>query len=95
VWIASAHNLRAPFRLFLTPPKVFVNGKSPPVKLVSKRVGNAWVPIDFAFDYPARTISPVAFEFRVGASKPGTILLNDPSRPSSFPNPSVEIADSQ
>jgi len=74
---------------------VFADGKSPPVKLVSKRVGSGWVPIDFSFDHPVHTTSPVAFEFRVGAGKPGTILLNDPSRPSNFSNPSVEITDSQ
>ena len=74
---------------------VFVNGIETPVKLVSKRVGSSWVPIDFSLDYPARTTSPVAISFRVGASNPGTILLNDPSRPSNFSNPSVEITDSQ
>ena len=74
---------------------VFVNDMKAPVKLVSKRVGSDWVQIDFSFDYPARTSDPVAIGFRVGASKPGTILLNDPSRPSHFPNPTVEITDSQ
>ena len=74
---------------------VFVDGVKGPVKLVSKRVGNAWAQIDFSFDYPVHTTSPVAFEFRVGAGKPGTIWLNDPSRPSNFSNPSVEITDSQ
>ena len=74
---------------------VFVDGIKTPVKLVSKRVWNSWTPIDFSFDYPTRTTSPVAITFRVGASKPGTILLNDPSRPGNFSNPSVEITDSQ
>ena len=74
---------------------VFVDDMKAPVKLVSKRVGSGWVQIDFSFDYPARHLDPVAIGFRVGASKPGTILLNDPSRPSNFPNPSVEITDSQ
>ena len=36
---------------------VFVDGIKTPVKLVSKRVGSGWVPIDFSFDYPARTTS--------------------------------------
>jgi hypothetical protein len=74
---------------------VFVDGKDTPVKLVSQQVGRNWVPIDFSFDYPVRTPSPVAFVFRVGPGKPGTILLNDPARPSNFSNPSVEITDSQ
>ncbi len=74
---------------------VFVNEMKTPIKLVSKRVGSGWVQIDFSFDYPARTSDPIAIGFRVGASKPGTILLNDPSRPSNFPNPSVEITDNQ
>ena len=74
---------------------VFVDGIESPVKLVSNRVGKSWVPIDFSFDYPTRTTSPVAITFRVGAAKPGTILLNDPSRPSNFSNPSVEITDNQ
>ena len=74
---------------------VFVDGNDTPVKLVSKQVGRNWVPIDFSFDYPVRTTSPVAFVFRVGAGKPGTILLNDSSRPSNFSNPSVEITDDQ
>jgi len=74
---------------------VFVDGEQRPVKLVSKPVGSAWVPIDFSFDHPARTTSPVAFSFRVGAGRPGTIWLNDTSRPSNFQNPSVEITDSQ
>jgi hypothetical protein len=74
---------------------VFVDGEKRPVKLVSKRLHGEWVPIDFSFDYPTRTTSPVAITFRVGATNPGTILLNDPSRPGHLSNPSVEITDSQ
>jgi hypothetical protein len=74
---------------------VFVDGITKPIKLVSKGVGSTWAQVDFSFDHPARTSDPVAIGFRVGASQPGTILLNDPSRPSDFPNPTVEITDSQ
>jgi hypothetical protein len=51
--------------------------------------------LDFSFDYPARTSDPVVVDFRVGAIEPGTIPHNDPSRPSHFSNPTVEITDSQ
>jgi hypothetical protein len=36
-----------------------------------------------------------SLSFRAGAGRPGTISLNDPSRPSNFSNPLVEITDSQ
>ena len=56
---------------------VFINGQTPPVKLVSLQIPDAGQK-EFDFEFQVRTRGPglLAFDFRIGPGSAGSITLN-------------------